>query len=193
MKSLGPVNALYPMPVTLVGAHVDGKPNFLTVAHVGIMNHGTPQFLSVGLNKSHYTNTGIHQNGAFSICLPSEALMVETDYCGIMTGRNTDKATLFSVFNGELETAPMIRECPVCMELKLKDVLTYGSHEIFVGELVNTFAQESVLTGDKIDLAKVKPLIFDMASLNYWTLGKAIGQCWSEGKALKKNRNKEGS
>ncbi len=186
MKSLGPVNALYPMPVTLVGATVNGKPNFLAVAHVGIMNHGTPQFLSVGLNASHYTNAGIHQNGTFSICLPSENLMVETDYCGIMTGKNTDKASLFDVFYGGLGTAPMIRECPVCMELKLKDVHTYGSHEIFVGELVETFVQEPVLTGDRIDLAKVKPLIFDMASHNYWSLGNAVGQCWGEGKALKK-------
>lgn len=185
MKSLGPVNALYPMPTTLVGANVDGKANFLAVAHVGIMNHGTPQFLSVGLSKSHHTNAGIYQNRTFSICLPSEDLMVKTDYCGIMTGKNTDKASLFDVFYGETKTAPMIRECPVCMELILKDVLTYGQHEIFIGELKNTYVQEAVLTNDKIDIAKVRPLIFDMSSLSYWSLGKPVGKCWSEGKALK--------
>ena len=47
MKPIGPVNALYPMPTTLVGVTVDQKPNFLVVAHVGILNHGTPQYLSI--------------------------------------------------------------------------------------------------------------------------------------------------
>ena len=67
MKPIGAVNALYPMPTTLVGVTVNGKPNFLTVAHVGILNHGTPQYLSIGLGKVHYSNVGIHENRTFSI------------------------------------------------------------------------------------------------------------------------------
>lgn len=185
MNPIGPVNALYPMPTTLVGATVDGKPNFLAVAHVGIFNHGTPQYLSIGLAKVHYTNAGIHENRTFSICLPPEGLMVETDYCGIMTGKKTDKAALFDVFYGELETAPMIRQCPVNMELRLHDVLDYSTHEIFVGELVQTHADDSVLSGEKIDVAKLKPLLFDMASIRYYRLGPSVGKCWNVGKSLK--------
>ena len=77
MNPIGPVNALYPMPTTLVGVTVDGKTNFLAVAHVGIMNHGIPQYLSVGLNGAHYSNLGIHENETFSICLPSEDLITD--------------------------------------------------------------------------------------------------------------------
>lgn len=186
MKPIGTVNALYPMPTTLVGTTVDGKPNFLAVAHVGILNHGTPQYLSIGLGKAHYSNAGIHENQTFSICMPSEDLIVETDYCGIMTGKKTDKAALFDVFFGELKTAPMIRQCPVNMELKLHDVLDFTSHDIFIGELVQTHADESVLTEGKIDVAKLRPLMFDMASVKYWRLGPAVGNCWSVGKSLKK-------
>ena len=186
MKPIGPVNALYPMPTTLVGTTVNGKPNFLAVAHVGILNHGNPQYLSIGLHRSHYSNAGIHDNRAFSICLPSEDLMVQTDYCGIMTGKRTDKAALFDVFHGQLKKAPMIRQCPVNMELKLHDVLNLGEHEIFIGELIQTYADESVLVDGKIDIAKLRPLIFDMASKKYWSLGPAIGNCWNAGKALKK-------
>ncbi len=185
MTPLGAVNALYPMPTTLVGTTVNGKANFLAVAHVGILNHGTPQYLSLGLSKSHYSNTGIRENNNFSICLPSEDLMVETDYCGIMTGKKTDKAELFNVFYGELKTAPMIAQCPVNMELKLHDVLDYDTHDIFVGQLVQTYAQENVLVDGKIDIAKVRPLLFDMSSIKYWRLGPAIGKCWNAGKALK--------
>jgi flavin reductase (DIM6/NTAB) family NADH-FMN oxidoreductase RutF len=186
MQPIGPVNALYPMPTTLVGATVNGKPNFLAVAHVGILNHGTPQYLSIGLGKVHYSNAGIHENRTFSICLPSEDLMVETDFCGIVTGRNTDKAAVFDVFYGALQTAPMIRQCPVNMELKLHDVLDFTSHDIFIGELVQTHADAGVLTNGKVDIAKLRPLLFDMASVQYWRLGPALGPCWKVGKSLKK-------
>lgn len=186
MNPIGPVNALYPMPTTLVGATVNGKPNFLTVAHVGILNHGTPQYLSIGLGKSHYSNAGIHDNGTFSICLPSEDLMVQTDYCGIMSGRKTDKAALFDVFYGELQTAPMIRQCPVNMELRLHEVLDISAHEIFIGELFQTYADDAVMSQGKIDIARLRPLLFDMASVKYWRLGPAVGTCWNVGKSLKR-------
>lgn len=184
-KSIGPVNALYPMPTTLVGATVHEKPNFLTVAHVGILNHGSPQYLSIGLGKRHYTNGGIHKNRTFSICLPSEDLVIETDYCGIMSGKDTDKAALFDVFYGELKTAPMIRQCPVNMELSLHRVLDFPSHDIFIGQLVQTYADEKVLTEGRIDVDKLRPLFFDMASRKYRALGSIVGNCWSVGKTLK--------
>jgi flavin reductase (DIM6/NTAB) family NADH-FMN oxidoreductase RutF len=186
MNPIGPVNALYPMPTTLVGVTVNGKPNFLTVAHVGILNHGAPQYLSIGLGKVHYSNAGIHENRTFSICLPSEDLMVETDYCGIMTGKKTDKAALFDVFYGELKTAPMIRQCLINMELRLHDVLDFSTHDIFIGELVQTHAEDSVLTDGKIDVYRLRPLLFDMASKKYWSLGQPVGNCWNVGKSLKK-------
>ncbi|MCE5336587.1 MAG: flavin reductase family protein [Desulfobacteraceae bacterium] len=186
MKKLGPVNALYPMPCTLVGAIVEGRPNFITVAHVGILNSGKPQYLSIGLNKAHYTNAGIKANGAFSICLPPESLIVETDYCGIVSGKTKDKASLFDVFYGTLETAPMIRQCPVCMECSLDRILNFESHDIFIGQLVETYAEDSVLTEGAIDISKVKPLLFDMASRKYFSLGQSLGNCWSIGKGLKR-------
>jgi len=183
MNSIGPVNALYPMPTTLVGSTVNGKPNFLAVAHVGILTH---QYVSIGLGKIHYSNAGIHENRTFSICLPSKELMVETDYCGIMSGKKTDKSALFDIFFGELNTAPMIRQCLINMELKLHEVLDYSTHDIFIGELVQTYADDGVLTNKGIDIEKLQPLLFDMSSKKYWSLGQPVGNCWNVGKALKK-------
>ena len=102
-----------------------------------------------------------------------------------MSGKKTDKAALFDVFYGELKTAPMIRQCRVNMELKLHEVLDLPTHDIFIGELVQTYADESVLTEDKIDIDKLKPLLFDMASKKYRSIGSVIGACWSAGKSLK--------
>jgi len=190
MQPIGPVNALYPTPTTLVGALVNGKPNFITIAHIGIM---TLNHISLGIHKSHYTNAGIRKNEAFSVCLPSEALMAQTDYCGIMTGKKTDKAAIFDVFYGELETAPMIRECPVCMECRLERIVDFAEHDVFVGEVVQTHVHPDVLKEGKIDIARVKPLLFDMASKHYWALGKRLGQCWGEGKKLKRKTELRGN
>ena len=189
MNPIGPVNALYPMPTTLVGATVNGKPNFLTIAHVGILNHGTPQYLSIGLGKIHYSNAGILENRTFSICMPSEDLMVETDYCGIMTGKKTDKATLFDVFYGELETAPMIEDCPLCLECRLQDIYEFPTNNLFIGEIVAAYTEEGYLTDDKPDIHKMNPLVLTMPDNNYWTVGKHAGKAWSAGKKLKQKKN----
>ncbi len=182
---MGALNGLYPMPTTLVGALVNGKPNFLTIAYVGIMTH---THISISLGKMHYTNGGIKENKTFSVCLPSDDLAVETDYCGIMTGKNTDKAALFDVFYGELATAPMIGQCRICMECRLDRIVDFPDHDVFIGEIVQTYADDSVLSDGKVDLARLHPLLFDMSSKQYWGLGEAIAPCWNIGKQLKPHK-----
>jgi len=187
-RMLGPVNALYPSLTTIVGAVVEGRPNFLAIAHVGIMNHGQPQYISVGINKRHYTNAGIREHGEFSVNIPGQDLMVETDYVGLVSGRNADKSRLFDVFYGGLAHAPLIKSCPVCMECRLERVVDFPTHEVFVGEIMATHAEEDVLREDgSVDIARVRPLLFDMASTKYWALGEELGVCWNAGKALKRS------
>ena len=185
-KALGAVNALYPMPTTLVGAHVDGRPNFLTIANVGIFTKGEPELISIGVNKAHYTNAGIRANKALSVCLPGEDLLEKTDCCGLASGKNADKAALFEVFYGRLKSAPLIRGCPVCMECELHDTYETLRHEVFVGRIVETWVEESVLREGAIDLTRVRPILFDMSRKKYFALGAAIGDCWKEGLALAK-------
>jgi flavin reductase (DIM6/NTAB) family NADH-FMN oxidoreductase RutF len=92
---------------------------------------------------------------------------------------------LFDVFYGELKTAPMIQQCKVCMECRLERIVDFPTHDIFIGEIVQTYADESILSDTKIDISKLKPLLFDMSSKKYWSLGSAIAQCWNVGKQLK--------
>ena len=183
-RNLGAVNCLYPMPITLVGATVNGKPNFLTVAHVGIMNHAQPAYISVGLGKMHYTNAGIKENRTFSVNIPSEDMVVETDFCGIVSGKKADKSTLFELFTGELKTAPMITKCPVNIECRLYDIIDFPTHDVFIGEIVTSYCNEDVLSDGTVDLIKVKPMLFDMGRKSYWKLGEPLAQCWNVGKHL---------
>jgi trans-aconitate methyltransferase/flavin reductase (DIM6/NTAB) family NADH-FMN oxidoreductase RutF len=177
---IGSSNALYPMPVVLVGALVEGKPNFITVAHVGILNANAPHLVSIGLGKVHFTNQGIKENRTFSINIPSEDLMQKVDYTGIVSGKKTDKSKLFDITLGELGTAPMINECPVSMECKLVNVIELPTHDVFIGEITSTYSDESVMNGSRIDISRIRPILFDMASHMYYSLGDPIGKCWDE-------------
>ena len=183
--TLDGINLLYPTPTTIVGAIVDGRPNFITIAHIGIVNHSKPFLISLSMGKPHYTNAGIKENKAFSVNIPGEDLVVATDYVGLVSGKKTDKSEIFDIFYGHLQTAPMVSECPINMECRLYDVYDTPTHDLFIGEIVETYADESVLKDGKVDLEKVKPLLFDMSSVHYWSIGRTVAKCWSVGKKMK--------
>lgn len=172
------------MPVVIVGATVKDKPNFITVAHVGILNASAPHLVSIGLGKVHYTNQGIKEARCFSINIPSEALLRKVDYVGIVSGKKIDKSKVFETYPGELTQAPLIKDCPVGMECKLVNTLDLPTHDVFIAEILATYADESVLDGGRIDIAKLKPLLFDMSSRKYWSLGAAVGDCWDVEKKM---------
>ena len=180
---LGPKNCLYPMPTTIVGASVNGKPNFITMAHVGIMDHGS---ISMGMAKVHYTNAGIKENKTFSVNLPSSELVEKTDYCGLVSGKDINKAELFETFYGELKTAPMIKECSVCMECRLIQTVDFPRHDVFIGQIVETYCDEQSLTDGVLDFAKVRPFLFVMNDKSYWRLGERFAKAWDIGKGVKK-------
>lgn len=187
--NLGPTIPSYPMPVSLVGSHVNGKPNFLAVAWFTMASFKPPE-IAISLGKIHYTNPGIRENKAFSVCLPSEDMVEITDYCGIVSGKKTDKSAIFDLFYGELKTAPMIRDCPLCMECRLVEIVERGLNEIFIGEIVGTYTDNRFLTDDKLDFGKMKPLVLSQPDTAYWSLGKPVAQAWSIGKKYKEKRNK---
>lgn len=181
--SLGAKNCLYPLPTTIVGANVNGRPNYITIAHVGIMDLGT---VSLGMNKIHYTNAGIKENGTFSINIPSIEMVKVTDFCGLVSGKSVDKAGLFSNFYGKLETAPMIKECAINMECKLVQTVDLPRHDVFIGEIVETYCEEKYMTDKVVDFSKVQPILFTMNDTGYWKLGERFARAWSIGKNYKK-------
>lgn len=182
---VGAKNCLYPLPATLVGAMVNGKPNYVTIAHVGIMDPGS---VSLGMNKMHYTNAGIKKNGTFSINMPSVKMVKETDYCGLVSGKNLDKSILFKTFFGKLRTAPMIEECPINMECQLVKTVDFPSHDIFIGRVAATYCDEDILNGGVVDLKKSQPILFTMNSRSYWMLGERLASAWSIGNSLKNKK-----
>jgi flavin reductase (DIM6/NTAB) family NADH-FMN oxidoreductase RutF len=183
--TLGNKSLLYPMPVTIVGADVEGKPNFLTIAFIGIVN-ANPGMVAFGSNRKHYTNKGILANRTFSVNVPSQDQLEITDYVGLYSGSNIDKSHLFEVFYGKLGNAPMIETCPLNLECRVADVLDRGGIDaIIVGEIIESYCEEKYLTGGNPDVEKIRPAVFSMYDNRYFALGKYLGKAWSMGKKFR--------
>ena len=176
---LGVKNCLYPLPTVLVGTLVNGEPNYVTIAHVGIMDL---ESVSLGMNKRHYTNAGIKAARTFSINIPSTKMVKVTDFCGLVSGRTQNKADLFKTFYGKLKTAPMIEQCSINMECELVKTVDFPNHDVFIGKIINTFCDETVLTDGEVDIVKVQPILFVMNNQSYYGIGEKLAKAWSIGK-----------
>jgi flavin reductase (DIM6/NTAB) family NADH-FMN oxidoreductase RutF len=184
--SIGAKNVLYPLPTTLVGANVRGSPNYIAIAHIGVM---AMDHISVSMNKRHYTNAGIAENQTFSVNIPSVDMAQITDYMGLVSGQDVDKASLVTTFYGELETAPMIAECPLNIECRLVRTVDFAHHDVFIGQVVATYCQPEYLTDGAVDLARVQPLLFCMTDRSYWQLGSRVGRAWEIGTTYRIERD----
>lgn len=178
---LGPETLLYPMPAFLVGANVNGKPNFMTVAWCGIAAEKPPA-VSVAMHKDRYTLKGITENETFSVNVSSSDMVKKVDYCGVYSGKNKDKSQIFKTFYGKLKTAPLIQECPLNLECKVIHCLDLGSHTLVVGKIIETYITDSCLTGGEADPGKIDPLIYIPGTRGYHRLGEFIAPAFSIGK-----------
>jgi len=179
------------MPVCLVGANVAGKANFEAIAWFTFLE-SQPLMVGVTSDKLHHTNKGIRENNCFSVNIPSVDLVEVTDYCGLFSGSKVDKSRVFDVFYGELERAPMARECPVCMECKLVRRVEFLRNEFLVGEVVTVYVEDSCLIDEKKgDIGKVNPLLYEGGvPPYYWKLGGQVAGAFEVGKNYKPEQNR---
>jgi flavin reductase (DIM6/NTAB) family NADH-FMN oxidoreductase RutF len=149
---------LYPCPTVLVGALVDGRPNYLVIGYICPFAFGRYLFFSI--YKKRYTREGIHQNRTFSVNIPSENQLYKTNICGSKSGRKIDQSNLFDNFYGILKTAPMIRECPINIECQVNQILDYGDSEGVIGKVTKSYIDEDCLTDNELDIRKVRPILW---------------------------------
>jgi len=184
---MGPRNWLYPMHALILGANVDGKPNFMTIAWGGIAS-SNPPMIAISLEHHRYTYKGIRQNMTFSINLPSIEQVKETDYCGIVTGLKANKAEVcgFRVFYGNLESAPLIEQCPLNLECRVVHIMGLGDIVFIIGEIKETYISENCLNDGKPDVGKIRPLVYtEPFPHQYHALGEVIARAFDVGKELR--------
>jgi flavin reductase (DIM6/NTAB) family NADH-FMN oxidoreductase RutF len=186
----GAVSLVYPIPIILAGANVNGKPNFATLGDCGIMGI-RPPIVYVSLNHDHYTTQGILENGTYSINIPTTEILAVTDYCGIVSGKDVDKSNLFETFYGELGTAPLIEQCPVNLECRVIKEFAIQHRHIFVGEVVQAYVEEKFARekdGRRVIAAMplLDPIIYALDN-QYYKIGEVIGVGYGEGKSFRRD------
>ena len=176
--------ALYPTPVTVVGAMTEsGKPNWMLVAHVGIIGHDR---LMISCAKPHYTNTAIKKTGVVSVNLVSEEMLPKADYVGSVSGAKTDKSGVFAYVVGK-HGSPVIDMSPLVLECSVVDNYETETFDNFILKIEATYAEESVVNENgKPDYNKLKPVLFEFPTYSYLKTGEVIGKCLTIGKDLYK-------
>lgn len=174
-------------PLVLVGAVVDGRPNYSAAAFTAGVNV-KPPIVCVSLNRNHHTPRGILANGSFSLNFPSAEDASAADYCGLVSGKSVDKSILFTPFFGPTQTAPMIAEFPLACECRFTgQKVEFEMDVLYFGEVLGVYARPDVLTPDhKLDTTAINPLLFTGLDNQYHALGRALGPAWSIGKEFRK-------
>lgn len=173
-KNLGSKLALYPTPVTVVGAMTDEGPNWMLIAHVGIIGHDR---VTISCAKQHYTNQWISRSGVCSVNLIDEKLLRTTDYVGSVSGAKEDKSNAFA-WSAADNGAPLIDGSPLSLACSLEDVYETEGFDTFVLSIDGTYMDEDCLDErGRIDYGKVAPVLFEFPTYSYWSLGERIGGC----------------
>ena len=173
-RNIGSVLALYPKPMTVIGAEVNGKVNWLVVGHTGIIGHDR---ILVSMSKSHYTNQGIKEYKKLSVNLVNREMLPKADYVGSVSGASVDKSAVFEYHWGE-NGSPVIDASPLTMECDVVDIYETEGFDNFVCSIANTYAAPDVLDDKgKLDYTRLKPVLFEFPTYSYLATGEIIGKC----------------
>ena len=177
--SMKPSTMLNPTPVVLVSCAEKGNPDnrdMVTVAWAGTVN-SEPPMVSVSVRKERYSHGLISGSGEFVVNLVDEALAKATDFCGVRSGRDLDKASALGLklIPAEgMETAPRVDGAPVSLSCKVRQVLELGSHDMFLGEVVAVSVRKDLLD-EKGALHLEKAGLIAYSHGLYHRLGEVMG------------------
>jgi flavin reductase (DIM6/NTAB) family NADH-FMN oxidoreductase RutF len=151
---------LHPMHTVLVSAiGKANKPNITTVAWA-MPTSINPPLLAISLAPTRHTHTLIEESGEFTVNIPTMETLQAVYACGSLTGRSFDKFKKANLtqMSGKKIKAPAIRECIAHLECEIDGQFTTGDHTIFVGKILEAYANMGVFTESGYDLKKARVL-----------------------------------
>lgn len=180
-----PGTFVYPIPAVMVSCGDMEKSNIITVAWTGVINTN-PAMCYISVRPERYSYNLIKETGEFVINLTNKELVYATDWCGVKSGRDVDK---FESMNLTREKAnfvncPTIKESPVSIECKVKEIKELGSHHMFIAEVLSINASEQFIDENgAFDISKCDLIAY--ANGKYFELGEQVGKF---GFSVKKNK-----
>lgn len=166
---------IFPTPAALVTSiDKNGKPNVATAGEVFMMSL-YPLIVAVGFRPATYTNKLIHATREYVVNLPKQEILRAVDYCGSVSGREVDKfkETGLTLLPAKHVGPPLIRECPVNVECKVRDIVRLGSHDVFAGDALAIHVDEEIVGEDGLpDLTKFNAIAY--ASRKYYAVSRYL-------------------
>lgn len=181
---------IYPLPVVMVSCGDMDKSNIITVAWTGIINTDKPMCY-ISIRKERYSHDIIKKTKEFVINLTNKDLAYATDWCGVKTGAKVDKFKEMKLTKerAKFVKCPLIKESPVSIECRVKEIKELGSHDMFMAEILSIDAEESYIDEKgAFDITKCNLITY--ANGKYFTLGKQVGK-FGYSVAKKKNRKRK--
>ena len=176
-----PGTMIYPLPAVLVSCGTESHSNIFTVAWTGTLCTNPPMcYISVRPERFSYSL--IKERMEFTINLTTEAMARATDWAGVRSGRDYDKwrETGLTPVKGEKVACPYIAESPLCIECRVKEIVKLGSHDMFIADVVNVLAEESLLDPETKAFDLSKAGLINYSHGHYFAQGEEIGKFgWS--------------
>ena len=171
-----PGTMLYPVPVVMVSCgDFDGEKNIITIAWTGTIN-SDPAMTYISVRPERHSYSMIKNTGEFVINVTTEKLAFPTDFCGVRSGKDFDKFKEMKLTpeRANKVKCPIIKESPINIECKVKDVVKLGTHDMFISEIVSVLADEKYMdeTG-RFNFEKSRPICYSHGE--YYGLGIYIG------------------
>ena len=183
---------IYPLPAVMVSCGTMEESNIITVAWTGIINTD-PAMCYISVRPTRHSYEMIKKTGEFVINLTTKDLAYATDWCGVKTGAKVDKFKEMKLTKEKANfvSCPMIKESPVSVECKVKEIRELGSHHMFVAEILGINADEKYINENgAFDISKCDLIAYSNG--NYYSLGKKIGRFgFSVQKKKKQQKNQK--
>ena len=184
-----PGTLIYPLPAVLVSCgSTEEDYNLITISWVGTICTNPPMcYISVRPERHSYDI--IKESGEFVINLTNEDMAYATDWCGVKSGNDYNKfgEMKLTPVKGEKVNAPIVKESPLCLECKVKELIHLGSHDMFIAEVINVQADTKYIDPktDRFKLEEAKLIAYSHG--HYFKLGEEIGKFgWTVQKKKKK-------
>ena len=171
-----PGTFIYPIPAVMVSCGTMEKSNIITVAWTGILNTN-PAIVYISVRPTRYSYNLIKEQGEFVINLTTKDLVRATDWCGVKTGAKVDKFKEMKLHKEKAKfvQCPLIKESPVSIECKVKEIKELGSHHLFVADVLSIDADEKYIDEKgAFDISKCDLIAY--ANGGYYSLGKKLGK-----------------
>lgn len=181
-----PGTMLYPLPAVIVSCGTPEKSNLITVAWTGTLCTN-PALLYISVRPERHSYAMIKEQMEFTINLTTASMAKVTDWCGVRSGADYDKwkETELTPEPGVNVMCPSVAESPLSIECRVREIMSLGSHDMFIGEVVNVRAESELIDKGTGRFCLEKAGLMNYTHGHYYAQGEQLGHF---GFSVKKNK-----